>query len=155
MKLTLETLKTAGAFTGRPVEKEISWKQDDQVFVATVYVRPLGYQAAISEVLSVGGGYDNMAGRIAASICDENGVAVFTVDDIVKGPIDPVALAADPKTTQRLGPLHGGLTVALLAAIHQVNSLGKTKSSPNSMSSGTNSSSRASAAKRSPKPKKT
>lgn len=27
MKLTLDSLKQAGAFTGRPVEKEITWKQ--------------------------------------------------------------------------------------------------------------------------------
>ncbi|MGI3453136.1 phage tail assembly chaperone family protein, TAC, partial [Citrobacter arsenatis] len=26
MKLTLDTLKKTGAFTGRPVEKEIKWK---------------------------------------------------------------------------------------------------------------------------------
>lgn len=29
MKLTLDTLKKTGAFTGRPVEKEIKWKGAD------------------------------------------------------------------------------------------------------------------------------
>lgn len=46
MKLTLDALKTAGAFTGRPVEKEITWKQGVQEFTATVYVRPMGYHTA-------------------------------------------------------------------------------------------------------------
>lgn len=44
MKLTLDTLKKTGAFTGRPVEKEIKWKgADGKEHVATTYIRPLGY----------------------------------------------------------------------------------------------------------------
>ncbi|STV76372.1 Uncharacterised protein [Klebsiella michiganensis] len=44
MKLTLDTLKESGAFTGRPVEKEIKWKgRDGKEHIATVYVRPMGY----------------------------------------------------------------------------------------------------------------
>jgi hypothetical protein len=140
MKLNLETLKTVGAFTGRPVEKDITWMQGDQEVTATVYIRPLGYQAAVSEVIASGGKHDSIAGRIAASICDENGVAVFTVADIT-GEAD-----------SERGALDGRLTVALLAAIHQVNNMGKTTSSPNSTSSGTNS--RSASAARSRKPKK-
>lgn len=143
MKLTLDTLKSVGAFTGRPVEKEITWQQGEQDVTATVFIRPLGYQAAVSEVIAFDGKHDSIAGRIAASICDEDGRAVFTAADITG--------EADPER----GALDGRLTVALLAAIHQVNHLGKTTSSVNSKSSGTNSSSRALAAKRSPKLKKT
>jgi hypothetical protein len=36
MKLTLESLKSVGAFTGRPVEKEIKWSQGDDEFTATI-----------------------------------------------------------------------------------------------------------------------
>ncbi|HCA9946041.1 phage tail protein, partial [Klebsiella pneumoniae] len=44
MQLTLDTLKETGAFTGRPVEKEIKWKgRDGKEHIATVYVRPMGY----------------------------------------------------------------------------------------------------------------
>ncbi|MDF2792760.1 MAG: phage tail protein [Pseudomonas orientalis] len=127
MKLTLESLKSVGAFTGRPVEKEIKWMQGDDELTATVFIRPLGYQAAISDVTALNGKHDSLAGRIAASVCDENGAPVFTVADIT-GDADP----------QR-GALDGRLTVALLAAIFEVNNLGKTTSSPDLKSSGTSS----------------
>ncbi|MCW8278916.1 phage tail assembly chaperone family protein, TAC [Pseudomonas sp. PCH199] len=154
MKLSIENLKQAGAFTGRPVEKSISWKQGKNEFTATVFVRPLGYQAAVSDVLAINGKQDSVAGRIAASICDEDGNPVFTVADIVHGPLDPAELAKDPESTKRLGALDGGLTVSLLAVIHEVNNLGKTTSSPTSKSSGTSSSSAGSVAKPSRRPRK-
>ncbi|QGX91263.1 phage tail protein [Tatumella sp. TA1] len=116
MKLTLDSLKETGAFTGRPVEKEITWKQGESDIVATVYVRPLGYHSVKSDIISSNGKVDNVAGRIAASICDEKGHPVFTVEDITG--------EADPER----GALDGSLTVALLLAIQDVNELGKTKS---------------------------
>lgn len=146
MKLNIESLRQAGSFTGRPVEKEISWKQGKDTYTATVFVRPLGYQTAVSDVLAAGGVQDSIAGRIAAAICDEEGNPVFTAMDITHGPIDPEERANDKKSTKRLGALDGNLTVALLTAIHEVNNLGKTTSSPNSTSSGTNLSSPESAA---------
>lgn len=140
MKLTLDNLKSVGAFTGRPVEKEIQWSQGDEEFKAVVFIRPTGYQTAVSDITSQGGAEENIAGRIAASVCDEHGVPVFAIGDITG--------AADPER----GALDGRLTVALLAAIFEVNNLGKTKSSPTLKSSGTNSPSRSRA--RSPRPKK-
>lgn len=116
MKLTLNSLKQAGSFTGRPVEKEITWKQGEEEITATVYVRPMGYHDAVSNVLSAAGKIDGVAGRIASSICDENGAPVFTVADITGH--------ADPER----GALDGALTVALLIAIQQVNDLGKANS---------------------------
>ena len=146
MKLNIESLRQAGSFTGRPVEKEISWKQGKDTYTATVFVRPLGYQTAVSDVLAAGGVQDSIAGRIAAAICDEEGNPIFTAMDITHGPIDPEERAKDKKSTKRLGALDGNLTVALLTAIHEVNNLGKTTSSPNSTSSGTSLSSPESAA---------
>jgi spore maturation protein SpmB len=123
MKLTLESLKSVGAFTGRPVEKEIKWSQGDDEFIATVFIRPLGYQAAVSDVTALNGKHDSLAGRIAASVCDEDGNAVFTVGDITG--------TADAER----GALDGRLTVALLGAIFEVNNLGKTTPSPTAKSS--------------------
>lgn len=154
MKLNIDSLRQAGAFTGRPVEKEIRWKQGKDTLTATVFVRPLGYQSAVSDVLAAGGKQDSIAGRIAAAICDEEGYPVFTALDITHGPLDPSELEKDPESTKRLGALDGNLTVALLTAIHEVNNLGKTTSSPTSTSSGTNSSSPESAGARSRKPRK-
>jgi len=138
MKLTLDSLKKTGSFTGRPVEKEITWKQGGESLTATVYVRPLGYQAAVSDVLAAGGKQDNIAGRIAAAICDEEGNTVFSPLDITHGPLDPVELEKDPDSTKRLGALDGNLTVALMVAINEVTNMGKTPNSATSTSSGTN-----------------
>ncbi|UQB79118.1 phage tail assembly chaperone family protein, TAC [Pseudomonas shirazica] len=137
MKLTLDSLRKTGSFTGRPVAKEITWRQGGETFTATVYVRPLGYQAAVSDVLAAGGKQDNIAGRIAAAICDEEGNTVFTVLDITHGPLDPAELAKDPESTKRLGALDGNLTVALMVAINEVTNMGKTPNSATSTSSGT------------------
>jgi hypothetical protein len=123
MKLSIDSLKGVGAFTGRPVEKEITWKQvnvetkEEVEYTATVFVRPMGYHIATSEILAYGGKVDGVAGRIAASICDEDGKPVFTAADITG--------EADPER----GALDGQLTVALLVAIQEVNNLGKTKPS--------------------------
>lgn len=114
--LSIAGLRQAGAFTGRPVQREVTWRQGKDEFTATVYVRPLGFQSAVSDVLAVGGREDGVAGRIAASICDEQGKPVFTVADIT-GTSD-----ADR------GSLDGALTLALLSAIGEVNSLGKATS---------------------------
>lgn len=117
MNLTIDALKTMGAFTGAPVEKEISWKQGDQELTATVYVRPFSYKTAVSDITSHHQKTDAVAGRIAASICDAEGKPVFTAADITG--------EADPER----GALDGNLTVALLAAIAEVNSLGKNPAS--------------------------
>ncbi|WP_313135550.1 phage tail assembly chaperone family protein, TAC [Stutzerimonas nitrititolerans] len=116
MKLTLDTLKQAGAFTGAPVEREITWKQGEKELTATVYVRPLSYKSAVSDLYGTTGGRDPVAGRIAACICDETGAPVFTPEDITGD--------ADPER----GPLDGSLTVALLSVIGEVAGLGKTPS---------------------------
>jgi hypothetical protein len=113
VKLTLDALREIGAFTGEPVEREVTWTQGDATHTATVYVRPLSYKSAVSDITSVSAKGDPIAGRIAASICDENGVAVFTVGDITG--------EADPER----GPISSALTMALLQVIGEVNGLGK------------------------------
>ncbi|WP_290522119.1 MULTISPECIES: phage tail assembly chaperone family protein, TAC [unclassified Leclercia] len=133
MKLTLDSLKLAGAFTGRPVEKEITWKQGEQELTATVFIRPMGYHSAMTDVMAANGRVDGVAGRIAASICDEAGHPVFSPADITG--------EADPER----GALDGQLTIALLLAIQEVNDLGKSTSSAPKTSSGASSSSMASA----------
>jgi hypothetical protein len=85
MQLTLDTLKETGAFTGRPVEKEIKWKgRDGKEHIATVYVRPMGYHTTKAELLAYNGKSDPIAERIAAHICDQDGAPVFTAADILE-----------------------------------------------------------------------
>lgn len=113
MQLSIDSLKDMGAFTGAPVEREVKWKKGEKEFVATVYVRPLSYSSAVSDLMSMSGKSDGVAGRIAASICDAAGKPVFTVADITG--------EADPDR----GALDGNLTIALLGVIGEVNGLGK------------------------------
>ncbi|MNF76403.1 hypothetical protein D3C84_585160 [compost metagenome] len=117
MQLSIQSLKEVGAFTGAPVEREITWKQGDRELTATVYVRPLSYKAAISDIQALAGKVDGVAGRIAASICDAEGKPVFAPGDITG--------EADPER----GALDGNLTMALLNVIAEVNQLGKTSPS--------------------------
>lgn len=117
MKLSIDSLTEMGAFSGAPVEKEIKWKQGGDEYTGTVYVRPLSYRTAMSDIASMQAKRDAAAGRIAACICDEEGTPIFTVDDIT-GEADP----------QR-GPLDHNLTMALLGAISEVNNLGKSPAS--------------------------
>lgn len=116
MNLSIQSLKEMGAFTGRPVEKEITWKQGDKDLTATVYVRPLSYKSAVSDLQAISTKGDAVAGRIAACICDADGKAIFTAEDIT-GEAD-----ADR------GALDGNLTMALLAVISEVTQAGKLKS---------------------------
>jgi hypothetical protein len=109
MELSINSLQASGSFTGCPVEKEIKWKQGEKELSATTYVRKLSYKSAISDVKQFG--KDVMAGRIAACICDKDGKPVFTVDDIT-----------GDSSVER-GPLDHNLTIALLGAIAEVNSI--------------------------------
>lgn len=133
MELSIAALKEVGAFTGAPVEREITWKQSDQEFTATVYVRPLSYHAAVADLAALAGKGDAIAGRIAACICDAEGKPVFTPADITG--------EADPER----GPLSAELTMALLNVIGEVSGLGKSPKSPKTTNSGASSSSTASA----------
>lgn len=116
MKLTIDSLIEAGAFTGEPVEREITWRQGDNELTAIVYVRPLSYKSAVADISSATNGGDTIAGRIASSICDGDGKPVFSVGDITGDAVP------------ERGPLNSALTMALLTVISEVNGVGKPKS---------------------------
>ena len=111
--LSINGLTEMGAFTGAPVEKEITWEQSGEEVSATVFVRRLSYHTAVSDIKSTKEKMDAVAGRIAACICDAEGKPIFTAGDITG--------EANPER----GPLNENLTIALLAAIAQVSGLGK------------------------------
>ena len=142
MDLNVNSLREAGAFTGAPVETEITWKQDGKELTATTYVRKLSYNTVVSDAKQWGG--EVTAGRIAACICDKDGKPVFTVEDItgiptINDPIDNDQDSEDQKEVnnkirdknceiRKRGPLNHNLTIALLNAIAEVNySSGKSK----------------------------
>lgn len=126
-QLSVASLTEMGAFA--PVgltEETVTWEQDGESLSATVYVRPLSYKTAVSEIVASRESTDALAARIAASICDAEGKPVFTAGDITG--------EADPER----GPLNHALTMALLQVIG--NAAGKHKRrSAKQKSSGTNS----------------
>lgn len=109
MELNLKSLQDAGAFAGAPVKKEIKWKQGDEEFTVTAFVRKLSYRTAVSDTKLHYAGGDIVAGRIASCICDKDGNPVFSVEDIT-GDSD-----------KDRGPLNHSLTIAMLDAIAEVN----------------------------------
>jgi hypothetical protein len=112
MDLSIENLKKSKAFTSKPVKKEIEWVSDGVTHKFNTYVRPLSYQTAIGDI-NARNGVDFLASRIASSLCDQDGKAVFTVSDLT-GQDDPERGAIDPVLTQ-----------LLLVAIHEVQNAGK------------------------------
>ncbi|WP_444934967.1 phage tail assembly chaperone family protein, TAC [Microbulbifer sp. JTAC008] len=117
MELSIESLQQQGSFSGAPVKRSITWKQGDEEFTATVYIRRFSYYSAVNDVEALRGKVDLVAGRIAACVVDAEGKPVFTPADVTG--------EADPER----GPLNENLTQALLMEIGAVNNLGKVKSS--------------------------
>jgi len=113
MKLSIDSLKKAGAFSGDLVKRTVSWSQNGEDFEAEVFIRPLSYKA----VEDVKAGEATSAKRIADHIRNEDGSAVFTVEDITG--------EADPER----GPLGLSLSSALMMAINEVTFGGKKKKS--------------------------
>lgn len=129
MDLNVNSLKEMGAFAPVGLSKEtVEWQQDGETLSATVYVRPLSYKTAVSEIVASREHTDALAARIAASVCDAEGVPVFSVGDITG--------EADPER----GPLNHALTLALLEVIGRASGMGKPASrSVKKKNSGTNS----------------
>lgn len=123
MKLSIATLTQSNAFSAKPVEREIVWKGQTM----TTYVRHLSYQTAMGNI-NAANGADVIASRIAASICDEFGVAVFTVQDITGEVKLPHGWKEGDELPESKGSLDPELTEQLLAAIGDVQKLGKAAS---------------------------
>jgi len=101
------------AFGAAPVLKTLEWEQNGQTHKADVYIRPLSWQAVYNHL-----GEDEqishseiLARRIAESLCDKNGQALYTPEQIIQGK-DGQMLCIE-------------LINALLNAISEVNSAGK------------------------------
>ncbi|MEN5029088.1 phage tail assembly chaperone family protein, TAC [Pseudomonas sp. Ps21-P2] len=143
MDLNIDSLKAAGGFIAAPVKKEITWHVSGKPQKATVYVLQESFISLTQRWEAQERGGDLAAQRIASCITDKAGTPVFTVADVLGA----------PETGH--GPLSAELTVVLLAAIGDVNTVPEgvleKKSNPRK-SSGTSSPS--SSGRRSRKPSK-
>jgi len=101
------------AFAPAPVPKTIEWEQGGQTHQATIHIRPLSWQAVYNSM----GEEENIshseiiARRLADSLCDESGKALYSVADL-KGETGKPLLCIE-------------LINALLNAIGEVNNAGK------------------------------
>lgn len=111
--LSLAALRDVGAFTGAPVLRSVQWKKGEDIYQFDVYVKPLSYSSAVSDIEALNGKHEFAAGRIAASICDEKGTPIFTVDEITG------------KSENVKGEMDGNLVYALLTVIGEVNGFSK------------------------------
>ena len=131
MELSVDLLQKTGGFVGRPIEKEISWVGENEdgeaeTFTATTYIRKASYAHVISSAEAARASKDQLATRIASSVCDANGKPVFTSEQIV----------GDPESES--WGLKEEIVNALLIAISEVNGMGgEKKNSPQKESSGT------------------
>lgn len=151
MKLGVDALAKAGGFAGGPVRKDITWENDGETYEFRVYVRRFSYHSAMAEAASFGTSQGAAAARIASCLLNEEGKPIFQMSDIT-GMHDngnPVYLLDDNggkikdeegKPVER-GPLDASLAGLLMAAIAEVNGLGKNQgkstASTQSESSGT------------------
>lgn len=127
--LTLAALKSAKAFTARPVKETVEWNGNK----FDVYVRQLSFQTAMGDISSASaGGSHILACRIATSLCDADGKPIMTPYDVTgevlysepKDGEEPKVLAGNPDA----GPMDGELVKALLIVISKVQNAGKMKS---------------------------
>lgn len=89
MELTVDALKQLGGFVTAPVEREVVWSQRDesgelQEYTATTYVRRASCATFESEIRAFHDKREMVATRIASSICDKHGAAVFTYEQAIE-----------------------------------------------------------------------
>lgn len=114
MELSISSLKAAGAFVAAPVKKDIAWHDaDGKLQKASIYVRIDSFHTLTKRWEEQREGSDATAHRIAASVFNEAGEPVFTVEDILGS------------EESGHGPLTAELTIALLAAIQAANGVSK------------------------------
>lgn len=117
--------EVSGAFVGAPVKETIKFKLGGEEYEADVYVRPLSYKTAVSDIMNLVRKEETFPSRIEACICNEDGTPMFTAADVT-GESDP-----------ERGPMSPELALALIDAINKVNTAVKMKASPISKRSGT------------------
>lgn len=101
-----------------PVRKEVSITDTatGKKTKVAVWVKPLSYQSAVEDLTGIGSNAtDAVARRIAYSILDESGKAIFT-PEVIMGTANPDQ-----------GPLSPELTMELLRVIGETSNLGKIK----------------------------
>jgi hypothetical protein len=132
MSATISELQALGAFAGQPEKRDVTFHVNGEPKTLTFYIRKAAYDTVSVQWRPENQGKDAIALRLASYVCDEKGAPVFTVEDITG--------------TAERGPLIETLTIALFAAVGEVNGIkDDSEEKKESTSSGTNSSAEESA----------
>lgn len=122
MELSLNALKSAKAFSAKPVKKTITWGEH----TFDTYVRPISFQTAMGDIQSMHGTHF-IACRIASSLCDADGKDIMTPYDIT-GEVVYDEKGEVTHGNPEQGAMDGELVKRLLVAISEVQNMGKTTS---------------------------
>lgn len=79
--LSIEQIKS-GALVGKPEPITVEVKVHGEMHAFKAYIMPFGYEAAVAQLRAFGQKKEALAGILASVICDEEGVLVFTEEDI-------------------------------------------------------------------------
>ena len=109
MSQLISELQALGAFAGQPEKRDITFSVGGEEKTLTFYIRKASYDTVTTQWRPENQGKDAIALRLASYVCDENGKPVFTIEDVIG--------------TAERGPLIESLTIALFAAIGEVNGL--------------------------------
>lgn len=129
MILSVDSIAKMGGYTGGPVRKKITWQQGNDNLEADIFVRPMSYHTAITDLLPGQTKEMIVANRLCSCICDEGGAPVFRLQDITGIDEDgqPVKIKNDKGEMVERGALCTALSNALMGAVGEVSGLGKKK----------------------------
>ncbi|MDQ8951941.1 phage tail assembly chaperone family protein, TAC [Acinetobacter rudis] len=80
-KLSIDQIKS-GVLVGKPEKITVTVKVHGEEHEFDSYITPFGYEAVIAQMRAFGEKKEALAGILASVMCDENGVLIFTEDDV-------------------------------------------------------------------------
>lgn len=80
-KISVDQIKS-GALLGKPEKISVEIMLDGEKTEFDTFIMPFSYKTAVAQMQAYGDKKEALAGILASVICDEDGVSVFTEDDI-------------------------------------------------------------------------
>lgn len=127
--LSVDSIADVGGFTGGVVKREVIWKEHGKNHKADVHIRPMSYHTAVNDIMAKDESRPMVvARRLAACLCDADGVPLFRVSDITGLDDEGKPILIKDKASGEMverGPFSPNLTTALLILVGEVSGVGK------------------------------